>query len=151
MHGVGARILCRLFVSLYVNASLKGQGVWRRCVQHSAHRRILIDPSQRRERTTSSRGPECPGRTAGHSLVAAGALEERTLRLPRVRRTSPGEASRLVNVWDRPPAYYGLKGRDTIHSDLILPIIMGSRAGTRYTLVHPHSRGVARRSKVEGS
>ena len=29
-------------------------------------------------------------------------------------RTSPGEASRLVNVWDRPPAYYGLKGRDTI-------------------------------------
>ena len=56
------------------------------------------------KRTTSSRGPECPGRTAGHSLVAAGALEERTLRLPRVCRTSPGEASRLVNVWDRPPA-----------------------------------------------
>ena len=24
-------------------------------------------------------------------------------------------ASRLVNVWDRPPAYHGLKGRDTIH------------------------------------
>ena len=21
----------------------------------------------------------------------------------------------MVNVWDRPPAYYGLKGRDTIH------------------------------------
>ena len=22
----------------------------------------------------------------------------------------------MVNVWDRPPTYYGLKGRDTIHT-----------------------------------
>ena len=38
----------------------------------------------------------------------------------KLRRASPGEASRLVNVWDRPPAYYGLKGRDTIHTILVL-------------------------------
>ena len=65
------------------------------------------------------------------------APEERTLRLPRVRRTSPGEASRLVNVWDRPPAYYGLKGGDTIHTTGMIPQPSSTRLTQVVGCAHP--------------
>ena len=33
----------------------------------------------------------------------------------------------MVNVWDRPPAYYGLKGRDTIHTLHTVLVHKGTR------------------------